>query len=357
MDESRVAFLQRLVSTPGPSGFEQRPARIWREEARSFADEVDVDLNGNSYAIVHAKNRDDSTPVVLIAGHIDEIGFIITNVDEEGYLWFDPIGGWDDQVVVGQRIRIINGDSDVIGVVGRKPAHQLKAEDRAKPVKLDELWIDIGAASQADALKLVEIGNAAVIDSSFVVLDGDRRASRSMDNRVGAFVALETARLAALAQPTVDVIAVATVQEETGFVGAMTAAFWKKPIVAIAVDLTHATDYPGAAKQRHGDIKLGGGPTIGRAATISPVVFAGLRAAAARLGLNCPLEGAGNSTWTDADAMIHSGRGAATGLVSVPARYMHSPNETLSLADVENASRLIAEFISTITPESDFRPL
>lgn len=352
MDDRAVDFLQRLLDAPGPSGYEQAPSRVWRAEAETFADEVSHDVTGNSYARV----RNEGGPKVILAGHVDEIGFVVTHVDPEGYLWFAPVGGWDDQVVVGQRLRIAGRGGDVIGVVGKKAAHLLRKEDRDRPTELRDLWIDIGAADRADARRRVDVGDAAVVDAAFVRLTDDLCVARSMDNRVGAFVALEAARLLAEESPRADVYAIATVQEETSFAGASTASVQVASRVAIAVDVTHATDYPGADKKANGEVKLAGGPVLSRGASVNPIVFEGLRAAGERLGLDCPVQSNGRSSGTDADAMIRSGTGTATGIVSIPNRYMHSPNEVVSLTDLRNASRLIADFVRTITPETDFRP-
>lgn len=356
MEQGAFDFLRRLLDAPGPSGYEAAPARVWRAEAEGFADEVSHDVLGNSYARVRAAGGGEGAPKVLVAGHIDEIGFVVTHVDPEGFLWFGPIGGWDDQVVVGQRVRIAGRDGDVVGVVGKKAAHLLRKEDRDRPTELRDMWIDIGAADRADARRRVDVGDAAVIDAGFVQLTDDRCVARSMDNRVGAFVALEAARLLAADRPEVDIYAVATAQEEVSFAGAFTAAFRVPSRVAIAVDVTHTTDYPGADKKGNGEVVLGGGPVLTRGASINPVVFAGLRAAGERLGLSCPVQAAGRASYTDADAMIRSGAGTATGLVSIPNRYMHSPNEIVSRTDLDNAGRLIAEFVRTITPSTDFRP-
>jgi endoglucanase len=218
------------------------------------------------------------------------------------------------------------------------------------------MWIDVGAKNRDDAKRRVMVGDAAVVDAFFAHLTDDLCVSRSMDNRVGAFVALEAARLLNDDRPTAEVYAVATAQEEVSFAGAFTAAVQLEPMVAIAIDVTHATDYPGADKKANGEVTLGGGPVLTRGASINPIVFDGLRAAGERLGLDCPVQGAARNSGTDADAMVRAGRGTATGLVSIPNRYMHSPNEVVSLTDLQNAARLIAEFVRTITPESDFRP-
>lgn len=351
MNPRAFEFLCRLLDAPGPSGYEGAPAAVWRSEAQTFADDVTWDVLGNSYATL-----DGDGPVVVVEGHIDEIGVLITHVDEEGYLWFDEIGGWDAQVLVGQRIRIDghSGES-VIGVIGRKARHLLSPEDRDKAIKLQELWIDIGAADRAAALERVSVGDAGVIDGGLVRLTDDLYAARSMDNRVGAFVALETLRLLSEARPAAKVVALAATQEEVSFAGAFTATFRLAPTVAIALDVTHSTDYPGANKKANGEVRVGGGPVLSRGASLNPTVFARLRTAALALGIDTPIQGAARSSGTDADAMIRSGAGTATGLVSIPNRYMHSPNEVISLKDLDAAARLIAEFIRGIGAEDDFR--
>jgi putative aminopeptidase FrvX len=355
MNEDSLAFLKRLLDAPGPSGFEARAARVWRDEAEGFCDEVTHDVVGNSFGWVKA-TKPDGAPTVVLMGHIDEIGFLITHIDPEGYLWFGPLGGWDDEVVVGQRIRILGRERDVIGVIGKKAAHLLKEEDRKKPTKLEDLWIDIGAASYDEANSLVEIGDPAVIDSQLVQLTDDRCVSRSMDNRVGSFVALEAARNLARDRCNANVCAIASVTEEITFGGAYTAAFAVQPAVGIAIDLTHPTDYPGADKKRDHEARVGGGPVLTRGATLNDAVFYGLRDAARALDIAFTLQATGGSSGTDADPMVRTGQGTATGLVSIPARYMHSPNELASLRDIEQATRVLAEFVKTIDSRSDFRP-
>lgn len=352
MDQDKKAFLTKLLSSPGPSGFEQAPAKVWRDEAATFADLVDRDVLGNSYAWLGKPE----SPSVVIEGHIDEIGFIITYVDDEGFIWFDKIGGWDDQVVVGQRVKIATDGGHVRGVIGKKAAHLLKPADRAKVTEIADLWIDIGAANKEEALGKIQIGDPVVLDVEPLELTEDLWVSRSIDNRVGAFVALEALRLLADDRPAISVVAVAATQEEINMSGALHLSFRVKPMVGIAIDVTHATDYPGSGKKTDNDVKLGGGPVLTRGSSINPRVFAGLRDTATRLGITTPIQAAGRASGTDADAMLRSGAGVAPGLVSIPNRYMHSPNEVISLRDLGDAARLIAGFVKTITPESDFRP-
>lgn len=352
MAKDTSGFLQRLLTAPSPSGFEQAAAKVWRAEAETFADEVTWDVAGNSYA----RLKREGAPVVVIEGHIDEIGFIITHVDEQGFLWFDKIGGWDDQVVVGQRIRIVGPHGEVVGVIGKKAAHLLEPKDREKVTLIKDLWIDIGAANREAALKRVQIGDPAVIDAAPIQLTDDLWASRSMDNRVGAYVALEAARKLAANRPELDIHAVAATQEEISFAGAIAIAHHLKPALAIAIDVTHATDYPGADKKSDSDVKVGGGPVLTRGSSVNPRVFTGLRDTASRLRMPVAVQAGGRSTGTDADAMYRAGALVATGLVSIPNRYMHSPSEVISLGDLDRASTLIAEFVRTVTAETDFRP-
>lgn len=352
MDQARKAFLTDLLMTPSPSGYEQAAAGVWRAEAATFADEVDRDVIGNSYAWL----RGSEGPVVAIEGHIDEIGFLVSYIDDNGFIWFDRIGGWDDQVIVGQRVVISTAEGEVRGVIGKKAAHLLEPEDRTKVTKLADLWIDIGSSGKDQTVARVAIGDPIVLDVPPLELTDDLWASRSIDNRVGAFVALEALRLLKDTERSCSIVAVAATHEEITMSGALNMAFRVRPTVGIAIDVTHATDYPGAAKKTDNDIKVGGGPVLTRGSSINPHVFRGLVDAGKRLDISTPVQAAGRSSGTDADAMMRSGAGIATGLVSIPNRYMHSPNEIISLGDLEGAARVIAEFVQTISNESDFRP-
>ena len=349
--ESSIAFLKRLLDTPGPSGFESAPARIWRDEARAFA-EVSNDVAGNSLAVVNP----NGAPTIMLAGHIDEIGLIITYIDDDGYCYIAGIGGWDPQVLVGQRIRIMGRSGDVFGVIGKKPIHVIKAEDRKKASQMTDLWIDIGATSRANAEERVSVGDAGVIDSRTIDFPNGRIVSRSIDDRIGAFIVLEGLRRYAEQPGAARVVAVATTQEEIAHHGggARVSATRIGPQMALVVDVTHATDYPTAEKKEQGDHRIGGGPVLTRGSIISPVVFTLLRDAATRLSIPYTVHAAGGESWTDADAIHVAREGIATGLLSIPNRYMHSPNEMVSLEDLDRAATLIAETCRAVTPATDF---
>ncbi|UCC49177.1 MAG: M42 family metallopeptidase [Gemmatimonadota bacterium] len=355
MEPRSLEFLKRLLSLAGPSGYEAMPAQAWREEAETFADRVWADVAGNSFAAVNS----DGEPRVMLAGHIDEIGLMVNHIDDDGFLYFSTIGGWDPEVVVGQRVEILTLDGPVPGLIGKKAIHLQEKEDREKASKVKDLWIDIGAKDGEDARRRVRVGDAAVLAAPVVELSHDRIASRSIDNRMGALVALEALRRLAADRPRAGVVAVATTQEEIGLAsggGARSGAFGLDPKIAIVVDVTHATDYPGAEKKGHGDHRLGGGPVLSRGSAVNPVLFQRLADVAEREKISCSIEAAPSRTSTDADSIVMARAGIATALVSVPNRYMHSPNEMVALEDLDRAAELIAATVRTFSTADDFVP-
>ena len=355
MTASTLGFLKQLLDTPGPSGFETAPARVWRDQVAGFADEVRADVHGNSVAAVNPTG----TPRLMLAGHIDEIGLQVTHVDDEGYLYFAAIGGWDSQVLVGQRVVLAGPKGPVRGVIGKKAVHLMKQDERDKVSKITDLWIDVGAADKKDALERVRVGDAGVIEAGVQEFPNGRIVSRSIDNRIGAYVVAEAIRLLATDRPKhAGVFAVATTREEIAWTGggARTSAAGLDPQVALVVDVTHATDYPGAEKKQAGDHKLGGGPVLSRGSAVSPVVFDLLVECADKEEIGYTIQAAPGDTGTDADAIYNTLRGIPTGLISVPNRYMHSPNEMVAVADLERAARLCAAFARRLEPGMDFIP-
>ena len=354
MDSRSLAFLRRLLDSPGPSSFEVIPARAWREEASGFAERVDADVNGNSFATLNPT----AAPRIMLAGHIDEIGVMVTYIDDDGYLSFDPIGGWDHQVFVGQRVQLIGASGPVDGVIGKKAIHLMNKDDREKVSKAEDLWIDIGAANRKEAESRIRVGDPGVLASQVLEFPNQRIVSRSLDNRIGAFVVLEALRLLSRERPAARVTAAATTREEISSTGggARPGAVGLEADVAVVVDVTHATDYPGVEKRKHGDFKLGAGPVISRGAAINPVVFQLLLEVAEAEKIPYTIEAAPRDTSTDADNIFTALRGVATALVSVPLRYMHSPNEMAALEDLERTARLLAGFARRVTPATDLVP-
>jgi putative aminopeptidase FrvX len=345
-------LLEALLTSPGPSGHESLPARVWRDSCGAFATEVGADHVGSSYARVAGTA---AGPALAIVGHIDEIGLHITHIEDEGHLRFGQVGGWDPIILIGQRVILQTREGPVAGVIGRKPIHLLKDEDRKKVPELRDLHIDIGAKDKDEAKTLVRIGDVGVLEGPPVVLRHDRVVSRSLDNRIGCYVAAEAARLVAEAGGAPgDVLALAVAQEETTFAGSRTSAFSLGPDLAIAVDVTHATDQPGVSLGEMTAHPMGSGPVIARGTTLHPAISELLYETAEAEGIPFTVESLGRGTGTDADAIHTSRGGVPTGLVSVPCRYMHSPVEMVGLDDIAAAARLIAAFARRLEPGMSF---
>jgi endoglucanase len=320
--------------------------------ARPYADDVYKDVHGNQYAV---KNKSAKMRVML-AGHVDEIGLMVNMIDEKGFVFFVAVGGIDPAVLAGQRVVLHGAKGPVPGVIGRTAIHLTDQEDRGKPMKIHQLWIDIGAKDKEDAEKAVAIGDPITIDIGFQELRNDHVVARAFDDRVGAFVIIEALRLLEKRKIKVALYCVTTVQEEIGLRGATTSSYGCNPHVGVAIDVGHAIDYPTADNKRHGDAKIDAGPIIARGPNINPVVGRQLIDVAKARKIPYQVGAEPKATGTDANAMQLSRGGVATGLVSVPNRYMHSPVELISLADAENAAKLLAEWVATLRPNMNFVP-
>ena len=345
-------LLRRLLTAPGPSGYETAAAAVWREAASEFA-EVSSDALGSSVARVRGTG---DRPLLALLGHIDEIGLLVTHVDEHGFVSVLTVGGTRPDVLLGQRVELVTRGGAVPGVIGRKGGKRLKAGEKPERVELEDLHVDVGARDREEALGLLQIGDVAVIAGEPVELAARRIASRSLDNRLGAYVALEAARaVAAAGGAPGDVAAVAAVQEEVGdYGGARTSIFALEPQVALAIDVTGATDIPEGDPTLDGEAKLGAGPIVNRGSTISPKVFDLLVAAAEGEGIPYTVNVSAGDTHTDMDAAYTSRAGVATGLISLATRYIHTPGEVVSLDDVDAAIRLVAAFAGRLEPGLDF---
>jgi len=354
MRAESLEFLKSIVNVPSPSGYEEHAAEIYRKYVKSFADEVRTDVHGNVIAVLNPKAK----MKVMLAGHMDEIGFIIHYIGDDGMLYFSQIGGQDSSIVVGQRVWV-HGSSKVAGVIGRKAIHLLEDDERKKKPEMRELWIDIGAQNRAEAEKFVSLGDVVTYQSEFQELLGDRATARGFDDKIGSFVVAEALRLLKSKKgldPGVGVYAVATVQEEIGLRGARTAAFGIDPQTGLAVDVNHAVDYPGVSRTRFGQLDLGKGPSVMRGANINPLVFKMITDAGKAEKIPYQVDVAPGGTGTDANAMQISRSGMATGLLGIPLRYMHTPCELLSLVDVADCARLMAAYCRAVKPNTDFTP-
>jgi putative aminopeptidase FrvX len=345
--------LRALLTAAGPSGYEQAPAAVFREAAGAFGAEITHDTVGSTVARV--KGVGDG-PLVAVVGHIDEIGLIVHHIDDDGFLWFSGVGGWDPVILVGQRVEVATREGAIPGVVGKKPIHLLKDDERKKAPELKHLHIDIGAKDGDEARSRVRVGDVAVIAGEPLEYPNGRVVSRSMDNRLGCYVALEAARLVAEAGDAAgDVAAVAVAQEEITFAGARTTAFSLNPAIAIVVDVTFATDPPGSDEKELGRHRFGSGPVVSRGSTLDPTVFELLHAAGEAEGIPFTVTASARATGTDADAFHLARAGIPSAVVSIPLRYMHSPVEMVQLDDVENTAKLIAAFVRRLEPGLDLK--
>ena len=352
-----MSFLRDLSEAPGVSGFEESIRELVTRQFGQSADEVRTDKLGNVVALKRGEGQEPH-PRVMLAGHMDELGFQISYISDEGYLHFETVGGFDLAIVPGRKVTVHTARGPVTGVIGKKPIHVMSPDDRKKIPKKHELWIDIGAADGKQAKKLVAIGDPVTYEPNFEILRGDVAVSRGFDDKMGAFIVAEVMRRVAESKrrPKAALYSVATVQEEVGLRGARTSAYGVDPLVGIALDVTFATDHPGMDKRKSGDLRVGAGPVISRGANINPVVFERLVAVAKRKKIPHQVCAEPGGTGTDANAIQLSRAGVATGLVSIALRYMHTPVEILSLGDLDHAAALLTEFVLGLDTRTSFVP-
>ncbi len=352
MRKDSEQFLKELLEAPSPSGFEQPAAKIFRARIKGHVDQLIHDVHGNTLGVLNP----DAAFKFMLAGHIDEIGLMITHIDEKGYLFVAQIGGMDPALLVGQRVKVMTEKGEVFGVIGRKAIHLMKPDERKKCVEMENIWVDIGAGNKKEAQKLVAVGDPIVVDVPFRRLGKDKIVSRAMDDKAGAFVVAEVLRELSKKKLAISVVGVATVQEEIGLRGAITSAYNVKPDAGIAIDVGFASDHPETDPKQIGECKLGKGPNLHRGANINPILEADLEQTAKRLKIPVQVTACPHGTGTDANAMQLSRGGAATTLVSIPNRYMHTPVEVLSIADLDAIIRLLVEFLSKHPAKRDYRP-
>lgn len=354
MRAESLDFFKEIVNTPSPSGYEEHAAEVYRQYCKDFADKIHTDVHGNVWAIANP----DAEMKVMLAGHMDEIGFIVHYIDEQGMLYFSTIGGHDSAIIVGQRVWV-HGKERVPGVIGRKAIHLLEDDERKKKPEVKDYWIDIGASSKEEVEKLISLGDVATYQWEYQQLLGDRAVARGFDNKMGSFIVAEALRLLKKKgglDKNVGVYAVATVQEEIGLRGARTASFGIAPQTGLAVDVNHAIDYPGLSKSRYGQLDVGKGPSVMRGANTNPITFKMICEGGAKEKIPYQVDVAPGGTGTDGNAMQLNMSGMAVGILGVPLRYMHTPCELLSLTDVENCAKLMAAYCRLVKPNTDFTP-
>ena len=350
MESKAHEFLKALLLAPSPAGYEQPVQAVVREYVKDFADEVKTDVHGN---VIVGRNIAAPTRV-LLAGHCDQIGLVVTYIDDNGFIYTLPVGGWDPQQLIGQRMTIWTKTGPVAGVIARKPIHLLNTDERGKVVKLEEMWIDIGAIDKADAASVVRIGDPVTFELGYQEMRNGLANAPGMDNITGVWVVIEALRRAG--SLNVAAYAVSTVQEEIGLRGAQTSTFGVDPLIGIAVDVTHATDCPTIDKRQEGEVKLGGGPVIERGPNVNPHLFDRLVETAVAAEMPHQIVAHNRGTGTDANAIQLVRAGVVTGLISIPNRYMHSRVETIALKDIDQAADLLAAFLTGLSGAEDYTP-
>ncbi len=354
MKKSDKAFLKQLIETPSVTGTESDAAEAVRTRLADVADTIETNVMGSVHATL--KGTDEAAPTVMIAAHMDEIGLMVTYISDDGFLSVAAVGGVDAAILPGMRMDVHTQDGTLRGVVGRKPIHLIKADERKSVTPIDKLVIDLGLPAKK-VKKAVRVGDTITFGVGFEEFGKNMAVSRAFDDKAGVFIATRVMEeLASGDRPAATYVCAATVQEEIGLRGGATSAYGVHPDVGIAFDVTHATDYPGIDKTSYGDVRCGQGPVIARGPNINPVVFGALVAAAEELGIAYQIEAEPGVTGTDAGAIQVSRGGKACGLVSLPLRYMHTPTETISLDDVEGCIALLTRFIADLSADATFVP-
>ncbi|MFN5330153.1 MAG: M42 family metallopeptidase [Gemmataceae bacterium] len=359
MEKESFDFLVRLIETPSPSGSESRIQQVVGTWAAELADHVRIDSHGNLIAERRASPaaiRGKAAERVMLAGHCDQLGLMVQYIDDQGFIYVQPVGGWDIAIILGQHLTLWTTSGPVSGVCSRKAPHLMTMEERNKLPQWHDLWIDIGARDRKEAEELAQPGDVLTAVLGLKSLRNNLVTGPGLDDKSGVWTVFEALRLLKGRELPVDVFFISTVQEEIGLRGATTSAFGIDPTVGIAVDVCHATDTPGNDKKQVGDIRLGQGPVLFRGPNINPHVLDHLKAGAARCGAPYQVRAVPKATGTDANAIQVSRAGVATGLIGIPNRYMHSPVESVHLDDLNHTARTLAEFCANYPLRDSWAP-
>ena len=353
MRQPSLNFLKTLVNTPSPSGHEMRGQRVWLDYVKGHADETFSDAYGNCVAVLNK----GGSPRLMLAAHADEIAMTVNYINDEGFIYVRKLGGIDAAITKAQRVVIHTRNGPVKGVVGNVAPHLSKVDKERKLPEIHDLFIDIGAGSRKEAEKLAPIGAPITLVDEFDLLRNDLAVARAFDNRIGTFAVAEALRLLheSKRRLNAEICAVSNIMEETGLLGARQIAYALKPDVALVVDVTHATDYPTVNKPRHGDVKIGHGPTLTHGGGNHPEVVARIEAVAAQKKIHLQHEAQSNTSGTDTDVIFWTRGGIPSALISLPNRYMHSPVEVVSLKDLEKIPELLAGFAFSLKRGEEFK--
>jgi len=343
-----------LLSTPSVTGFEAPGQRVWKDYVATHADAVESDAYGTAWATLNGRSE---RPRLMLEAHVDEIGFMVQHITDQGFLHIVAAGGSDKAIARARRVHVFGDEGPVTGVIGHTAIH-LRDRKNDKVPKWEDLYIDIGASSKEEVQELgIRVGHHAVYAEAPEELHDGHIVGRAIDNRLGGYIIAQVMKQLAHGseRPAATVLAVNSVQEEIGGHGAKMITHRLKPDVAICFDVTHATDTPGVSKAKYGDVTIGGGPTLNHGSANHPVVVQRLIDVAKAHDIAIQHEANSRYTGTDTDKIFNSRSGVPSALVSVPLRYMHSPNERISMEDVHHCVNLLAAFVRDVAAGEAFR--
>ena len=344
-------ILRNIFSVISPSGYEQAISYIIKKYASDFVDSIAEDALGNLICSKYSKEPQISKTIMFVA-HMDEIGLMVSYIEESGFIRFTRIGGVDLMLLKGRGVKIVHNGVEISGVIGTIPIH-MRRNGGNKDIDDSDLWIDIGITGKEEVEKLVSIGDCIVIDTPFVEMPNQLISTRACDNKSGVVALLRMLELIKDSVFESNIVVVFSVQEEIGLRGAKTVTYAVEPNVCIAVDVAHATDYPSVNKARYGDIRIGQGAVIPVGSDLTTSIQTVLKSISQDLGLNCQLLALSGCSGTDVNAAQVTRAGCATGLISIPCRYMHSPVEVVSFSDIENVAQILAEFCKYKTNDNE----
>lgn len=355
LDNDNFSFLEKLLITPSPTGYERAGQKVWIDFVSEFSDETITDAYGSAAAKINV-NSDAIT--VMLEAHCDEIGMVVQHVDDKGYVWIQRIGGSDPSIARARKVNIHTANGIVSGITGHTAIH-LQDRDNNKAASWKDLYIDIGASSRDEALELVQVGDPITYSDDFEYLTEDLISGRALDNRIGGYIIASVVQQLAARRDDlrVNVIALNAVQEEIGGFGARMMSYRLMPDVAIVTDVTHATDTPGINQSEHGRVLLGGGPSVTHGSSSHPVVVRRLVDVASKNEIPIQHEASSVRTGTDTDSIYFTRQGIPSALTSLPLRYMHSPVETASVHDIQKLIDLMTAFVLDLKHDDKFSVL
>ena len=354
LDSSSSKFLEELLITPSPTGYESEGQKVWMNYISQFTNKVEADAYGSAIAKI---NTSSDVMTVMLEAHADEIGMVVQYISDDGFIYLNKLGGSDSTIARAKRVFIYGKNGKISGVTGNTAIHlQSNKNGGGKEPSWKDIYVDIGASSKEEAAEAIQIGDPVTYAEDLEYLNDDIISARALDNRIGGFAIAQAMKKISENKKNlaVNVIALNSVQEEVGGFGARMMSYRHMPDAAIVTDVTHATDSPGIDQKEHGQVKLGGGPSVQHGGANHPKLVELLESTAKKHKIDIQHEATSVRTGTDTDSIFYQRTGIPSALVSVPIRYMHSPVETASLKDLQQLIDLMAESVLSMEPDQAF---